>query len=60
MINDVAMFAQAGFSIAMGNSTAEVKAQADATTDTNERDGFAEAVHRFVLSRAAAPTGGHT
>lgn len=59
MINDVAMFAEAGFSIAMGNATAEVKAQADATTDTNENDGFAKAVCRFVLSPASAPTGGH-
>ncbi|HSV03251.1 MAG TPA: HAD family hydrolase [Phenylobacterium sp.] len=59
MINDVAMFAQAGFSIAMGNAAAEVKAQADASTDTNENDGFAKAVRRFVLSPAAAPTGGH-
>lgn len=60
MINDVAMFAQAGFSIAMGNAAAEVKAQADTTTDSNENDGFAKAVHRLILSPAAAPTGGHT
>jgi Cof subfamily protein (haloacid dehalogenase superfamily) len=59
MINDVPMFAQAGFSIAMGNATAEVKAQADATTDTNGNDGFAKAVHRFVLSPAATASGGH-
>ena len=58
MINDVAMFAEAGFSIAMGNATAEVKARADATTDTNENDGFAKAVRRFVLSPSAASTGG--
>jgi Cof subfamily protein (haloacid dehalogenase superfamily) len=60
MINDVAMFAQAGLSIAMGNATAEVKARANAVTDTNENDGFAKAVHRFVLRPAAVPTGGQT
>jgi len=60
MINDVAMFAEAGLSIAMGNATAEVKAQADATTDTNESDGFAKAVRRFVLSPSAALKEGPT
>ncbi len=60
MINDVAMFAQAGFSIAMGNATAEVKAQATVVAETNENDGFAKAVHRFVLRPAAAAMGGQT
>lgn len=60
MFNDVAMFAHAGFSIAMGNATAEVKAQADVVTDTNENDGFAKAVDQFVLHPVAGQMGGQT
>lgn len=47
--NDVAMFEQSGFSIAMGNANAEVKGRADAVTDSNEDDGFAKAVDRYLL-----------
>ncbi len=54
MPNDVLMFRKSGFSIAMGNSSDEVKAQASAVTDSNEDDGFAKAVRKFVLCRAAA------
>jgi hypothetical protein len=50
MPNDVLMFAQSGFSIAMGNASAEVKAKASAVTESNEQDGFAEAVHRYLLA----------
>jgi Cof subfamily protein (haloacid dehalogenase superfamily) len=49
MSNDVAMFEKSGFSIAMGNATDAVKAKATATTDTNENDGFAKAVERYLL-----------
>ena len=49
MLNDVFMFRKSGFSIAMGNSSDEVKAQASAVTDSNENDGFAKAVRKFVL-----------
>lgn len=48
--NDVFMFKRSGFSIAMGNASAEVKAQATVTTDTNEQDGFARAIDQFILS----------
>jgi Cof subfamily protein (haloacid dehalogenase superfamily) len=54
MPNDVLMFRKSGFSIAMGNSSDEVKAQASAVTDSNEQEGFANAVRKFVLCRAAA------
>jgi Cof subfamily protein (haloacid dehalogenase superfamily) len=50
MPNDVLMFKAGGLSIAMGNASHEVQAQADAVTDTNEAEGFAEAVRRFVLA----------
>ena len=49
MPNDVNMFEKSGFSIAMGNSSDEVKAKASAVTDSNEDDGFAKAVERFIL-----------
>ena len=54
MPNDVLMFRESGFSIAMGNASDEVKAQASAVTDSNEAEGFANAVHKFVLQQAAA------
>ena len=49
MPNDVLMFRRSGFSIAMGNSSDAVKAQASAVTDSNEDEGFAKAVRKFVL-----------
>jgi len=52
MENDVSMFRQSGFSIAMGNANPVVKQQADAVTLSNEEDGFADAIERLVLPRA--------
>lgn len=49
MANDVLMFRKSGLSIAMGNAHDDVKAEADLVTDTNEEDGFAKAVERFLL-----------
>ena len=54
MPNDVLMFRESGFSIAMGNAGDAVKAQANAVTDSNEDDGFAKAVRRFLLQSNAA------
>jgi Cof subfamily protein (haloacid dehalogenase superfamily) len=53
MPNDVLMFRKSGFSIAMGNSSDEVKAQASSVTDSNENDGFAKAVRKFILQSGA-------
>jgi Cof subfamily protein (haloacid dehalogenase superfamily) len=50
MDNDLEMFGKAGFSIAMGNATSEVKAAASATTGSNDEDGWADAIERYVLS----------
>jgi hydroxymethylpyrimidine pyrophosphatase-like HAD family hydrolase len=50
MGNDVEMFRSSGFAIAMGNATAEVKALAQAITLSNDEDGFAAAIDRYVLS----------
>jgi hypothetical protein len=47
--NGVLMFNRAGFSIAMGNASDEVKAQATATTASYNDEGFAKAMERYVL-----------
>jgi Cof subfamily protein (haloacid dehalogenase superfamily) len=54
MPNDVLMFRKSGFSIAMGNSSDEVKGQASAVTDSNEEEGFAKAVRKFLLRSVPA------
>ncbi len=54
MPTDVLMFRKSGFSIAMGNASDEVKAQASAVTDSNEDDGFAKAVRKFILGKTGA------
>jgi Cof subfamily protein (haloacid dehalogenase superfamily) len=53
MPNDVLMFRKCGLSIAMGNSNDEVRAQANAVTDSNENEGFAKGVRAFVLNGAS-------
>jgi Cof subfamily protein (haloacid dehalogenase superfamily) len=47
--NDVLMFKRSGFSIAMGNASDQVKAQASATTASYNDEGFAKAMERFIL-----------
>jgi Cof subfamily protein (haloacid dehalogenase superfamily) len=47
--NDVSMFERSGLSIAMGNASDEVKAQATEVTDSYNDEGFAKAMERFVL-----------
>ncbi len=49
MPNDVLMFAHSGLSIAMGNADREVQRAARRVTSSNEEDGFAHAVERFIL-----------
>jgi len=49
MPNDVLMFAHSGLSIAMGNADAEVQRAARRVTTTNDEDGFARAIERFIL-----------
>jgi Cof subfamily protein (haloacid dehalogenase superfamily) len=48
--NDVPMFERSGFSIAMGNASDAVKAQASAVTDSYNDEGFAKAMERFILN----------
>jgi Cof subfamily protein (haloacid dehalogenase superfamily) len=49
MENDLEMFRQAGFAVAMGNATDEVKRAAQGTTSSNDEDGFAAAIARYVF-----------
>ena len=49
MDNDVEMFRRAGFAVAMGNAADAVKAAAQATTLSNDADGFAAAIERYVF-----------
>jgi Cof subfamily protein (haloacid dehalogenase superfamily) len=53
--NDVAMFARAGLSIAMGNASPEVQRAADVVVGSNSDDGFAQAIEQFVLGDARSP-----
>ncbi|HEY2101963.1 MAG TPA: Cof-type HAD-IIB family hydrolase [Chthoniobacterales bacterium] len=50
MPNDISMFVQSGISIAMGQSSDEVKKAATYVTASSEEEGFAEAVERYVLA----------
>jgi Cof subfamily protein (haloacid dehalogenase superfamily) len=50
---DVPMFRRSGLSIAMGNASDEVKAQAVAVTDSYNDEGFAKAMERFILGGAS-------
>ena len=53
MPNDVLMFAHSGLSIAMGNASTEVQRAARRVTKSNEQDGFAIAVEKYILKTTA-------
>jgi len=55
MPNDVLMFRKSGLSIAMGNASPEVQTQADLVTGSNDDEGFAKAIERFILPRRRPP-----
>jgi Cof subfamily protein (haloacid dehalogenase superfamily) len=50
MQNDVPMFRQSGLSIAMGNASPDVQREAKYVTTSNEEEGFANAVARYILA----------
>jgi hydroxymethylpyrimidine pyrophosphatase-like HAD family hydrolase len=54
--NDIAMFEQAGLSIAMGNAGPNVRAKADLVTASCNDDGFAKAMERLLGSGAVENT----
>ena len=55
MPNDVLMFRKSGLSIAMGNASPDVQAQADVVTASYDDEGFAKAIEQFVLHGVPLP-----
>jgi hydroxymethylpyrimidine pyrophosphatase-like HAD family hydrolase len=49
MPNDVLMFRRSGLSIAMGNASPDVQAQADLVTASYDDEGFAKAIEQFIV-----------
>ncbi len=54
MPNDVLMFKKSDVSIAMGNASPEVQASATYVTSSNQEEGFANAIEKFVLNVRSA------
>jgi len=48
-LNDLEMIRYAGLGVAMGNARSEVKKEADYITGTNNEEGVAAAIEKFVL-----------
>ena len=48
-LNDISMIEYAGLGVAMGNARKEVKRYADYIARTNNEDGVAEVIHKFIL-----------
>jgi Cof subfamily protein (haloacid dehalogenase superfamily) len=55
MPNDVLMFRKSGLSIAMGNASPDVQAQADVVTASYDDEGFAKAIEQFILHGVPLP-----
>lgn len=53
--NDIEMIQLAGMGVAMGNANPKLKAVADATVASNDEDGVAEAIEKFVLKATEKP-----
>lgn len=49
--NDLPMFARAGYSVAMGQASDRVKAQAKDVSAPNDDDGVADAIDRLILPK---------
>ena len=47
--NDAVMLREVGFGVAMANAEDQVKAAADYITDSNDNEGAAKAIEKFVL-----------
>jgi Cof subfamily protein (haloacid dehalogenase superfamily) len=48
--NDLSMVKYAGLGVAMGNATSEVKEAANFITTSNDEDGIANVIEKFILS----------
>ncbi len=55
-LNDISMLRAAGLGVAMRHAPRRVRAVADALTASNEEDGFALAIERYVLAPEASVT----
>lgn len=54
-INDFEMLEAAGLGVAMGNAIPLLQDRANVVVGTNDEDGVAEAIHRYVLNVAERP-----
>jgi Cof subfamily protein (haloacid dehalogenase superfamily) len=52
MENDLQMFSRAGFAVAMGNASDAVQSRAQAVTLSNDEDGVAAAIDRYVFGKS--------
>ncbi len=59
-INDLEMLKAVGLGVAMGNAPRSVRERVKVVVGTNEEDGVAEALRRFVLSGEAGAYLGHS
>lgn len=57
-LNDISMLRAASLGVAMGNAPRRVRAAADVITASNEDDGFAQALERYVLAADVAGAAG--
>lgn len=49
--NDMTMIGYAGFGVAMGNAVTDVKKIADYICESNDNDGIANTLDKFVLKQ---------
>ena len=50
--NDLSMIRFAGLGVAMANAAKEIQAEADFVTLSNEEDGIAHVIDRFILPKS--------
>ncbi|HLR52116.1 MAG TPA: HAD-IIB family hydrolase, partial [Candidatus Avamphibacillus sp.] len=50
-INDIKMIQEAGVGVAVGNAQQAIKNVADFVTETNNNDGVAKAIEKYVLQK---------
>lgn len=48
--NDLSMIEYGGLGVAMGNASEQIKSKADYITDTNDNDGVAKVINKFILN----------
>ncbi|GGF60653.1 5-amino-6-(5-phospho-D-ribitylamino)uracil phosphatase YcsE [Paenibacillus albidus] len=59
-LNDLAVIQQAGLGVAMGNAQDTVKQEADQIVASNNEDGIAEVIQKYILNEVQASAGGLT